>query len=35
MSMFIVRGNTHHMTPPYLIQTDDPRPIDLQIEINH
>lgn len=35
MSIFIVRGDTYHDTPPYLIQTDDPRPIGLQIEINH
>lgn len=35
MSIFIVRGDTYTTTPPYLIQTNDPRPIGLQIEINH
>lgn len=35
MSIFIVMGDTYTTTPPYLIQTDDPRPIGLQIEINH
>lgn len=35
MSIFIVRGDTYLTAPPYLIQTDDPRPIGLQIEINH
>lgn len=34
-SIFIVRDDTYLTTPPYLIQTDDPRPIGLQIEINH
>lgn len=31
----VLRGDTYTTTPPYLIQTDDPRPIGLQIEINH
>ena len=35
MSIFIVRGDTYPDYPPYLIQTNDPRPIGLQIKINH
>lgn len=35
MSIFIVRGDTYLTAPPYLIQTNDSRPIGLQIEINH
>lgn len=35
MSIFIVRGGTYLTTPPHDIQTNDPRPIGLQIEINH
>lgn len=35
MSISIVRDDTSLTPPPYLIQTNDPRPIGLQIEINH